>query len=86
MIIHIGNDIILHEEEIIGIFDLENSSISKFTKEYLRKKQQENQVISVTRELPKSFVVTVNHKKESVYLSQLAPSTLKKRSDGKYSK
>ncbi len=86
MIIHVGNDIILHQEEIIGIFDLENSSISKFTKEYLRKKQQENEVITVTKEMPKSFIVTVHQKKETVYLSQLAPSTLKKRSDSKYNK
>lgn len=80
MILHAGNDVVLREDDIIGIFDIENTSVSKYTKEFLRSKQQKGRVTDITFEIPKSFIVTVKDNKERVYLSQLAPATLKKRS------
>ena len=81
MYLHVGNETIVIERNIIGIFDLENTSVSKFTRDYLRKKQEENRVVNVTNEIPKSFVVcTDSAGRETVYLSQLAAATLKKRS------
>ncbi len=80
MYLHVGNDVVVHHPDVIGIFDLENTSVSKYTKEYLRVKQQDNRVIDVTQDIPKSFVVTCDKKgQEKVYLSLLAPRTLKKR-------
>ena len=35
MYLHVGNEMILNEKDIIGVFDIENASISKFTKEFL---------------------------------------------------
>jgi len=81
MILHVGNDVVIHEEDIIGIFDIENTSVSKYTKEFLRNKQQNGSVVNVTYEMPKSFVVTIKNDREKVYLSQLAPVTLKKRGE-----
>ena len=78
---HLGSDVVIHEEDIIGIFDIENTSVSKYTKEFLREKQQDGSVITITYEMPKSFVVTVKDDREKVYLSQLAPATLKKRGE-----
>ena len=34
MYLHVGNEMILNEKDIIGVFDIENASISKFTKEF----------------------------------------------------
>ena len=73
MFLHVGNDVVVHHPDVIGIFDLENTS-------YLRAKQRDNRVIDVTQDIPKSFVVTCDKKgQEKVYLSLLAPRTLKKR-------
>lgn len=81
MYLHIGNEIIVSDRNIIGIFDIENTSVSKFTRDFLRKKQEEGRVVNVTNEIPKSFVVCQGKNgRETVYLSQLAASTLKKRS------
>ncbi len=80
MYLHIGNEQILRKEDIIGIFDIENASVSKFTKEFLRRSQQEGQVVSVTNELPKSIIVWEKQGERRLYLSQLAPATLRKRS------
>lgn len=80
MYLHLGNDVIVNHSDIIGVFDIENTSISKYTKEYLRSNQQGKKIINVTKDIPKSFVITFDKsKKEKVYLSLLAPATLKKR-------
>ena len=47
MYLHVGNDVVVHHPDVIGIFDLENTSVSKYTKEYLRVKQQDKRVIDV---------------------------------------
>ena len=80
MYLHIGNEQILRKEDIIGIFDIEHASVSKFTKEFLRRSQQEGQVVSVTNELPKSIIVWEKQGERRLYLSQLARATLRKRS------
>lgn len=79
--LHVGSEVIVGEQNIIGVFDIENTSVSRFTRDFLRKKQGENRVVNVTAEIPKSFVVAVDAMgRETVYLSQLAASTLRKRS------
>ena len=80
--LHVGSETILTQQNIIGIFDIENTSVSKYTREFLRKKQQDGRVVNVTDEIPKSFVVCYDKesRRESIYLSQLAAATLKKRS------
>ena len=80
MYLHIGNEQILRKEDIIGIFDIENASVSKFTKEFLSRSQQGGQVVSVTADLPKSIIVWERNGERRLYLSQLAPATLRKRS------
>ncbi len=81
MYLHLGNDYIINERDIVGIFDLEKSSVSKNTKDYLSEATKQKRVINCTLELPKSFIVTLDRDlTERVYISQLACSTLKKRS------
>lgn len=70
----------MRTKDIVGIFDLENTSISKHTKDYLAAAEKLGRVVYTTYELPKSFVVCFNSDlEEKVYISQLACSTLKKR-------
>ena len=79
MIIHLGNDIYITKNDIIGIFDLDNSTVSKHTRNYLKKAQDRDEIITINSELPKSFILTSKNKKNNIYLSQLASSTLLKR-------
>lgn len=80
MYIHLGNNTMIKTEEIIGIFDLDNASVSKRTRDFLKKAEKEGIVITTSFELPKSFVVTENEKKgKKIYLSQLSSGTLLKR-------
>ncbi|MCL2033649.1 MAG: DUF370 domain-containing protein [Oscillospiraceae bacterium] len=76
MYLYLGQDTVINSKDVIGIFDLDNTSVSKRTRDYLKLAQQSGKVATVSPEIPKSFVVC----DECVYLSQLSPATLKKRS------
>lgn len=80
MYLHIGQDFLVNTKQIIGVFDLDTSSISAHTRAYLAKAQQENRVVEVSADLPKSFIVT-SEKKKMVYISPISSSTLLKRSE-----
>ena len=55
MYLHLGNDFIVNERDIVGIFDLEKSSVSKNTKDYLSEATKQKRVINCTLELPKTL-------------------------------
>lgn len=80
MYLHIGQNEIVPENRVIGIFDLDKCSYEKRTREYLFKAESEGVVLDVSGELPKSFVVCDHpYHTQIVYLSQLSPITLQKR-------
>lgn len=81
MYIHIGGTTVLRTENIIGIFDLDNTTISARTRNYLNRAEREGNVILVAEDLPKSFIVTQEDGQQRVYLSQLSTQTLLKRTD-----
>ena len=81
MYIHLGNNTMLRTDEIIGIFDLDNASVSKRTRDFLSRAEKEKRVITTSYELPKSFVIASSKKGETkIFLSQLSSNTLLKRS------
>ena len=79
MYLHIGNNYSVDIRDIIGIFDIENTTVEKCTKLLLDRAEKEHKCIYTTYEMPKSFIVTVRNGIERVYISQLSASTLKKR-------
>ena len=80
MYLHLGTDVIIRTRDILGIFDLDTSTISRRTRDYLRKGEIEGRVVYVTSELPKSFIVTANGQRTTIYISKISASTLNKRS------
>lgn len=94
MYLHLGQDIIVEQSDVIGIYDLDNCSYSHITRDFLTKAERAGQVMGVAEELPKSFVLVSNcrggnlppvrHPKPgagpTIYLSQLSTATLQKRS------
>ena len=75
--LHLGSNVSVPAEDIIGIFDLDNASTAKATREFLRGAEEEGMVVAVGSELPKSFAVCCPRGSwQRVYLSPLAPSTL----------
>ena len=78
MYLSIGNDMAVRESSIIGIFDMDNTSTSRRTREFLAKAEKEGQVVPCD-DLPKSFVLTAEYGLDRIYLTALSSSTLEKR-------
>lgn len=78
MYLSIGNDMAVRESSIIGIFDMDNTSTSKRTRDFLSKAEREGQVIPCD-DLPKSFIITAEYGLNRVYLTALSSTTLEKR-------
>ncbi|MCH5303939.1 MAG: DUF370 domain-containing protein [Ruminococcus sp.] len=79
MYLHLGEKTVIRTENIIGIFDLDNSTISKHTRNYLTVAEKKGEVVNVSYELPKSFIVCKEEKEKKVYISQISSNTLYKR-------
>ncbi len=81
MYMHLGENTVVKIDEIVGIFDMDNTTVSKSTRDFLKFSEKRREVINVSYELPKSFIVCSNKRKEKkVYISQISSTTLNKRS------
>ena len=82
MYLHLGQDVVVKSDQIIGIFDLEKATLSKRTKAFLANATKQGRVVTVSYEMPKSFIVTEEGGEIRVYISQISTATLKKRAAG----
>ncbi len=78
MYLSIGNDMAVRDSSILGIFDLDNTSTSRRTRDFLDSAEKEGQVVPCD-DLPKSFVLTSEYGFTRVHLTALSPATLEKR-------
>ena len=85
MYLHLGQSTVITTNELIGIFDMDNTTVMKSTRDYLTIAEKKGEVVNVSYELPKSFIVCTDKKSKSkkVYISQISPSTLLKRAKSK---
>ena len=82
MYLHLGQSVVVPHQEILGIFDLDNTSWAYKTREFLERAELEGRVVSVSGELPRSFVlVGEGTKPPTVYISQLSSATLLSRAE-----
>ena len=79
MYVDIGGDMAVMARSLIGIFDLDGASRSKKTIEFLKEAENNGELISVTEDIPKTFLVTVEYGMQHVYLTHYSPLTLEKR-------
>jgi hypothetical protein len=80
MYVHLGQSVVLPEGEILGIFDLDNASWAYKTREFLDRAEREGRVVSVSEDLPRSFVLARRDGQETmIYLCQLSASALLRR-------
>ena len=79
MYLHLGGDTVIDTENIVAMFDIDACTVSKKTRDFLAAAQKNGEVINVSYELPRSFVVCNDKGKTSVYISQLSTKTLSRR-------
>lgn len=86
MYLHIGNGHTVRQKEVIGIFDLDTSTVSSVTRKYLSKMEKQGCAENVKEEIPKSFVLlgkagdtrgkTRREKEYKVYIAQLSSKAI----------
>lgn len=75
MFLHLGDSTVVNTKEIIGIFDMDTSTVNKATRNYLNLAEKNKKIVYVNYDLPKSFVVT----NDKIFVCPLNTSTLYKR-------
>ena len=77
MYVDIGTDFLVKNSDIIGIFDLDNTTTTTgYTNNFLNEKQKQGKVVYLVKDLPKSFVLTQDG---TVYVVELASQIIRKR-------
>ena len=81
MYLHLGQNVVVPSETVIGIFDMDNTTGSHLTRAFLNGAEKVGQIVNISDDLPKSFIVCCANGDKTIYLSQLSSSTLFKRSE-----
>ena len=83
MYLSIGNDMAVRDRSIIGIFDIDNTTVTARGREFLDRAEKEGHVVpwdaKSLDELPKSYILTTEYGMTRIYQTSLATATLEKR-------
>ena len=79
MFLHVGNNKNIRLSSVVGIFDMDNATLSAVTRKYLNSKQKDGLVESAIEELPKSFILYVEKGEYKICFSQISSTALKGR-------
>ena len=82
MYIHLGRDYVLNDRDIIGIFNLETTTVSLRGREFLNYAQKNGAVVSLSDDLPQCYVLA-DAPVDTVYLSELSSAAMKRRTESR---
>lgn len=80
MYLHLGQDVIVHTGSIVGIYDMDTATWSKHTRAFMSALERRSRVIPLFDDLPKSCIHCEEGGENVLYISQLSPQTLLRRS------
>ena len=81
MFLYLGGDTTVKSSDVIGIFDIEECSVSRMTADYLNACQKKGIVVNVSEEMPKAFVVCA----DKTYITNVSNQTINKRGKSRIS-
>ncbi len=79
MFLHVGNHKNIRRRDVIGIFDMDNATLSSVTRKFLSEKQKQLLVEIAAVELPKSFILFEENGLYKICFSPLSSSALRGR-------
>ena len=77
MFLFLGGEVSVRSDDIIGVFDIEECSVSRTTAEYLNSCQKKSQIVNISEDMPKSFIITT----DKTYISNVSHRTICKRNN-----
>ena len=78
MMLDLGGALV-RARDILGVFDLANTTVMRDSRDYLSAAEKGGDAVTVSYELPRTFVVAVENGKRRVYISPVLSGTLLKR-------
>ncbi len=76
MYLHLGRDTVVNTKDIISVLDLESTSVSKISKEFLKIVEEEGFVRNVSDEIPRSVVICEEMGQSVVYITNISTKAL----------
>ena len=76
MYLHLGKGTVVNTADIIAIMDLESSSISPNTRQFLKVIEDEGCVRNVSEEIPKTYIVCEIDGQSVVYVTNISSKAL----------
>ena len=83
MYIRVEENAVVLDKDIIGIFDMDNTTVSRLGRTFLPKAEKNGLIINQTDDLSKSFVVTSSEGKTEVLISSVSSKILANRTNVK---
>jgi extracellular matrix regulatory protein B len=83
MYLHLGQDVMVVEASVVGIFDTDNTTQSAATRTFLSRAEKAGRLVTVFEDIPKSFVICEERGLTKVYLTQISAATLLRRAESK---
>ena len=82
MYLHLGQNVMVRSQDVVGIFDLDNTTWSFRTRRFLERAERENRVTAVGDDLPRSFVlIQEGDGPPMVYITALSAAALSARAE-----
>lgn len=81
MFLHLGSDTVVNTKNIIAILDLESTSMSKNTREFLKIVEEEGFVRNVSEEIPKTFILCEIDGQSVIYITNISSKALSGRAE-----
>ena len=79
MYVNIGGGYAVRGEEIVAVFDMDNATWSRITRDALALAEKRGEVINAAEDLPRSFVLCEEGGRKKTYLSQLSSAASARR-------
>ncbi len=81
MYLHLGKGTVVNTADIIAIMDLESSSHSPSTREFLKIVEEEGFVRNISEELPKTYIICEIDGQSVVYVTNISSKALAGRAE-----
>ena len=76
MYLHLGNGMVVNTSDIIAIMDLESTSRSVHTRDFLKVVEEEGFVCNVSDDIPKTFIICEVKGQSVVYVTNISSKAL----------
>lgn len=80
MYLHLGQDVIVHTDSVLGVYDMDTATWSKHTRAFMSALENTGHVVPLFEDLPRSGILCEEGGVSVLYLSQLSTATLLRRS------